>query len=185
MRWWWGVNKTHNFRSDEHWWTDVTETDDIERIRQHRNIMAHNTDFKISDSDFNVIWLELSQVCPSFGYSFQSGLYFKRPSWPRSHGCSNYICPSMLITPEVVSFIHAPSPSQKEYPNDGHTWDNSSQITLKSESEILKSVLWAMIFLCCRIRSISSVSVKWPGSGWLLHPRDGVRTFGVVFLISL
>ena len=44
----------------------LTETDDIERIRQHRNSMAHNTDFKISDSDFNVIWLELSQVCPSF-----------------------------------------------------------------------------------------------------------------------
>ena len=33
----------------------LTETDDIERIRQHRNIMAHNTDFKISDSDFNII----------------------------------------------------------------------------------------------------------------------------------
>ena len=44
----------------------LTETDDIERMRQHRNIIAHNTDFKISDSDFNVIWLELSQVCPSF-----------------------------------------------------------------------------------------------------------------------
>ena len=110
-------NTAPNVRPPSRGWSSqplpgpLTETDDIERIRQHRNIMAHNTDFKISDSDFNVIWLELSQVCPSLCIFFQSGLYFKRPAWPWSYGSSNYICPSMLITPEVVSSIHAPSPS--------------------------------------------------------------------------
>jgi len=55
----------------------LTETDDIERIRQHRNIMAHNTDFKISDSNFNVIWLELSQVYPSFCIFFSTWSLFQ------------------------------------------------------------------------------------------------------------
>lgn len=41
---------------------DITEEDDIERIRQNRNVLAHNTEFKLKDSDFQNLWTDLSQV---------------------------------------------------------------------------------------------------------------------------
>jgi hypothetical protein len=40
----------------------VNETDDIERIRDFRNILSHNTEFEISDVHFSTHWTDLSQV---------------------------------------------------------------------------------------------------------------------------
>jgi hypothetical protein len=40
----------------------VNETDDIERIRYLRNILAHNSEFEICDADFSTHWADLSQV---------------------------------------------------------------------------------------------------------------------------
>lgn len=42
---------------------EITEEDDIERIRHHRNLLAHNTELKLNDLDFNTVWTDLSQVC--------------------------------------------------------------------------------------------------------------------------
>ena len=36
--------------------------DDIERIRYFRNILTHNSDFEICDTDFSTHWTDLSQV---------------------------------------------------------------------------------------------------------------------------
>ena len=41
---------------------DLNETDDIERIRHLRNNLAHNSDFKICDTDFSFHWTYLSKV---------------------------------------------------------------------------------------------------------------------------
>lgn len=41
---------------------DITEEDDIERIRENRNLLAHNTEFKLNDSDFTNMWTDLSQA---------------------------------------------------------------------------------------------------------------------------
>jgi hypothetical protein len=40
----------------------LNETDDIERIRHLRNILAHNSEFEICDTDFFTHWTDLSQV---------------------------------------------------------------------------------------------------------------------------
>ena len=40
----------------------VNETDDIERIRYLRNLLAHNSKFKICNTDFFTHWTDLSQV---------------------------------------------------------------------------------------------------------------------------
>ncbi|XP_071138239.1 E3 ubiquitin-protein ligase DZIP3-like [Mytilus edulis] len=49
----WGQNPLPN---------DIREEDDIERIRHNRNLLAHNIEFKLNDSDFNNLWTDLSQV---------------------------------------------------------------------------------------------------------------------------
>lgn len=49
----WGHNPLPN---------DIREEDDIERIRHKRNLLVHNTDFQLNDSDFNNLWTDLSQV---------------------------------------------------------------------------------------------------------------------------
>ncbi|VDH98267.1 Hypothetical predicted protein [Mytilus galloprovincialis] len=41
---------------------DITKEDDIERIRHSRNLLAHNTEFRLNDSDFNNMWTDLSQA---------------------------------------------------------------------------------------------------------------------------
>lgn len=41
---------------------DELNSDDIERIRFYRNELAHNTEFKISDQEFQAQWKDLSQV---------------------------------------------------------------------------------------------------------------------------
>jgi hypothetical protein len=40
----------------------LNETDDIERIRHLRNILAHNSKFEICETDFSTYWTDLSQV---------------------------------------------------------------------------------------------------------------------------
>ena len=40
----------------------VTVGDDIERIRENRNKLSHNTDFKMNDADFTKFWTDLAQV---------------------------------------------------------------------------------------------------------------------------
>ena len=40
----------------------LNETDDIERIRHLRNILAHNSEFEICEMDFFTHWTDLSQV---------------------------------------------------------------------------------------------------------------------------
>jgi hypothetical protein len=42
--------------------THINETDDIERIRDLRNELAHNPKFEICDTDFSTHWTDLSQV---------------------------------------------------------------------------------------------------------------------------
>lgn len=46
---------------------DITEEDDIERIHENRNLLAHNTEFKLNDSDFTNMWTDLSQVMHKYG----------------------------------------------------------------------------------------------------------------------
>ena len=41
---------------------DINKTDDIERIRHLRNILAHNSNFEICETDFSTYWTDLSQV---------------------------------------------------------------------------------------------------------------------------
>lgn len=42
---------------------EITEEDDIERIRHHRNLSAHDKELTLEDLDFNTKWADLSQVC--------------------------------------------------------------------------------------------------------------------------
>ena len=42
--------------------THLNETDDIERIRHLRNILAHNSKLEISEADFSTLWTDLSEV---------------------------------------------------------------------------------------------------------------------------
>jgi hypothetical protein len=41
---------------------NLSETDDIERIRHLRNFLAHNSEFEICDADFSTHWNDLSPV---------------------------------------------------------------------------------------------------------------------------
>ena len=41
---------------------NLSETDDIERIRHLRNFLAHNSEFEICDADFFTHWNDLSPV---------------------------------------------------------------------------------------------------------------------------
>ena len=40
----------------------INEADDLERIRHLRNILAHNVNAEICDTDFSTYWTDLSQV---------------------------------------------------------------------------------------------------------------------------
>lgn len=42
---------------------DITDLDDVERIRHNRNVLANNTELKLTNSVFKYLVNDLSQVC--------------------------------------------------------------------------------------------------------------------------